>query len=85
MERWPGTVTAPVSSTATSLRKSSKLPPANDDQTMLPPPVEGNRNWVTKPDFTSGKSGVAGGFGVITGFTLPAVVGTLVPEIRLTS
>ena len=45
----------------------------------------GEPNWVTKPDFTSGKSGVAGGFGVSTGFTLPAVVGTLVPEIRLTS
>src|SRR6185503_14572674 len=51
---------------------------------MVPPPVDGKRNCVTKPDLISGKSGVAGGFGVSTGFTLPAVVGTFVPEIMLT-
>src|SRR3989442_7307179 len=66
---------APVSSTATSLRKSSQLPPANVDHTSDAGPVAGKRNLATKPVLFCGKSCVGGGCGVSLGLTTPAVVG----------
>src|SRR5258705_11193399 len=66
---------APVSSTATSLRKSSQLPPANVDHTSEAGPVNGNRNLATKPVLLCGNSCVGAGCGVSLGLNTPAVVG----------